>query len=135
MQEKPTSDGAAFAQHIIHDLGPTFNINTNLLNIGNNIDVILGTPWLASFGCVTQDFPNIERQYVCNRQLFSFIDTTDAISEHLRQATLQQQELRIIAMTIADGAAAQAWSRDLGLPLFESQLYLPATSSLMSDPL
>jgi hypothetical protein len=53
-----------------------------------------------------QDFPNIERQYVCNRWLFSFIDTTDAISEHLRQANLQQWELHIIAMTIADGTTA-----------------------------
>jgi hypothetical protein len=53
-----------------------------------------------------QDFPSIERQYICNGWLFSFIDTTDAILEHLRQATLQQRELHIIAMTIADGAAA-----------------------------
>jgi hypothetical protein len=44
MQEKTTSDGATFTQHFVHDLGPTFNIDTNLLNIGNNVDVILGTP-------------------------------------------------------------------------------------------
>jgi hypothetical protein len=44
--------------------GPTFDIDTHLLDFGNNIDVILGTPWLASLGRVTRDFANKELQYV-----------------------------------------------------------------------
>ena len=34
-----------------------------------------------------------------------YIDTTDVIFDHMRQATLQQWELRTIAMTIFNGMA------------------------------
>jgi hypothetical protein len=36
------------------------NINAYLLNIGNDIDVVLDTPWLASLGHVVFDFTNTE---------------------------------------------------------------------------
>jgi hypothetical protein len=60
-------------------------------------------------------------------------DTTDKISKHLRQATLQQQELCTITMAIADSMVAQAWSLDQGLLLFDGHLYLPVASSLLSN--
>jgi hypothetical protein len=60
-------------------------------------------------------------------------DTTDKISEHLRQATLQQQELYTIVMAIADGMVAQAWSLDQSLLLFGGHLYLSVVSSLWSN--
>jgi hypothetical protein len=40
-----------------------FNIDAFLLDIGNDIDVILGTPWLARLGCLTWDFTTMELQY------------------------------------------------------------------------
>jgi hypothetical protein len=61
------------------------------------------------------------------------INTNDKIFEHLCQATLQQQELCTIAMAIADGMVAQAWSLDQGLLLFDGHLYLPVASSLLSN--
>jgi hypothetical protein len=120
--------------------GSTSDANTHLLDIGNNTDVIIGTPWLTSHDRVTQYLTNIELQCVHNGQLFSFIatphrhapptiralmtppseratrattlppprnilsptsrdhhantlnptNTTDKISKHLRQATVQQ---------------------------------------------
>jgi len=60
-----------------------------------------------------------------------YIDTTDVIFEHMRQATLRQRELRTIAMAISDSVAAQAWSLDQGLIFFDGRLYLPAASSLL----
>jgi hypothetical protein len=60
-------------------------------------------------------------------------DTINKISEHLRQPTLQQQELRTIAMAIANGMVAQPWSLDQGLLLFDGHLYLPMASSLLSN--
>jgi hypothetical protein len=62
-----------------------------------------------------------------------YIDTTNIIFEHLRRATLQQRELHNVAMAIADGATAPAWSIDQGLLFFDGHLYLPATSSLLPD--
>jgi hypothetical protein len=69
----------------------------------------------------------------CHPNALDYIDTTDVIFEHLCQATLRQQELRTIAMPIADGVAAQAWSLDQGLHFFDGRLYLPAASSLLPD--
>jgi hypothetical protein len=40
-----------------------FNIDAFLLDIGNDIDVILGTPWLARLGCLTWDLTTMELQY------------------------------------------------------------------------
>lgn len=50
----------------------TFDIDTYLLNIGNDIDVILGIPWLAILGCVAWDFTEGELQYVCNGHPHTF---------------------------------------------------------------
>jgi hypothetical protein len=44
------------------------DIDAYLHDIGNDVDVILGTPWLASLGSVVWDFTNMELQYVCNRR-------------------------------------------------------------------
>lgn len=43
----------------------SFQVNAFLLNIGNDINVILGTPWLA-LKCFTWDFSTIELQYYRN---------------------------------------------------------------------
>jgi hypothetical protein len=40
-----------------------FDIDTFLLNIVNDVDVVLGTPWLASLGRVTWDFTDMEMLY------------------------------------------------------------------------
>jgi hypothetical protein len=40
-----------------------FNIDAFLLDIGNDVDVVLGTPWLASLGRVTWDFTDMEMLY------------------------------------------------------------------------
>jgi hypothetical protein len=49
-----------------------FDIDTYLLDIGNDIDVILGTPWLASLGRVVFDFTDMELQYVRNGRKHTF---------------------------------------------------------------
>jgi hypothetical protein len=40
-----------------------FTIDAFLLDIGNDIDVVLGTPWLASLGRLTWDFTTMDLQY------------------------------------------------------------------------
>lgn len=40
--------------------------------IGNDIDVILGTPWLASLGCLTWDFATMEFSYYRPGRLLHF---------------------------------------------------------------
>lgn len=50
----------------------TFYIDAFLLDIGNDIDIILGTPWLASLGRVTWDFSTMEFEYHRNRHPTSF---------------------------------------------------------------
>ena len=62
-----------------------------------------------------------------------YIDMIDVIFDHMRQATLQQRELRTITMAISNGVAAQPWSLDQGLIFFDSWLYLPAASLLLPD--
>jgi hypothetical protein len=46
-----------------------FDIDAFLLDIGNDIDVVLGTPWLASLGRVTWDFTSMELLYFRNGYL------------------------------------------------------------------
>lgn len=48
-----------------------FYIDAFLLNIGNDIDIILGTPWLASLGRLTWDF-TMEFEYYRNGNPTSF---------------------------------------------------------------
>jgi hypothetical protein len=40
-----------------------FDIDVFLLNIGNNINIVLGTPWLVSLSHVTWDFNDMEMTY------------------------------------------------------------------------
>ena len=61
------------------------------------------------------------------------MDTTNVIFGHLRRAILQQHGLRNIAMAIADGVTALAWSIDQGLLFFDGRLYLPAALSLLPN--
>jgi hypothetical protein len=49
-----------------------FDIDVFLLNIGNDIDVVLGTPWLASLGHVTWNFTSMELLYFRNGRLHTF---------------------------------------------------------------
>ena len=49
-----------------------FDIDTYLQDIGNDVDIILGTPWLASLGRLTWDFTTMQLQYVRNGRLFTF---------------------------------------------------------------
>ena len=62
-----------------------------------------------------------------------YINTTNVIFGHLRRAILQQHGLRNIAMAIADGVTALAWSIDQGLLFFDGRLYLPAALSLLPN--
>jgi hypothetical protein len=39
--------------------GSTSDANTHLLNIGNNTDIIVGTPWLTSHDRMMRDLTNI----------------------------------------------------------------------------
>ena len=48
-----------------------FDIDAYLLDIGNDVDIILSTPWLASLGRLTWDFTTM-LQYVRNGSLFTF---------------------------------------------------------------
>jgi hypothetical protein len=50
---------AAFNVSIRID-GAVFDIDAYLLNIGNDVDVILGTPWLAALVHVTWDFATMQ---------------------------------------------------------------------------
>ena len=43
-----------------------FSIDAFLLDTGNDIDIVLGTPWLAGLGRVHWDFTNMELQYFSN---------------------------------------------------------------------
>jgi hypothetical protein len=45
-----------------------FDINAYLLDIGNDIDIIPGTPWLASLGLLTWDFSTLQLQYHRKKQ-------------------------------------------------------------------
>ena len=49
-----------------------FYIDAYLLDIGNDIDIILGTPWLAGLGCLTWDFSTMELQYFHNGHPITF---------------------------------------------------------------
>lgn len=62
-----------------------FEINAFLLGIGNDIDVILGAPWLASLGRITWDFSNLELRYTSN----GWLHTLTAIRQHRVQSTVQ----------------------------------------------
>jgi hypothetical protein len=62
-----------------------------------------------------------------------YIDTTNVIFRHLRQAILQQWELRKVAMPIADSVTTLAWSIDQGLLFFDGRLYLPAALLLLPN--
>ena len=44
----------------------TFHIDALLLDIGNDIDIILGTPWLTNIGIITWNFESIEMQFQRN---------------------------------------------------------------------
>jgi hypothetical protein len=50
----------------IHNGSNIFNIDAFLLDISNNIDIILGLPWLTILGHVTWDFTTMELLYFCN---------------------------------------------------------------------
>ena len=52
-----------------------FDIDAYLLDIGNDVAIILGTPWLASLGRLTWDFTTTQLQYVRNERLFTFTTT------------------------------------------------------------
>lgn len=43
-----------------------FDVNAFLMDIGNDIDVILGAPWLAGLGRITWDFMDLELHYIKN---------------------------------------------------------------------
>ena len=49
-----------------------FDIDAYPLDIGNDVDIILSTPWLASLGRLTWDFTTMQLQYVRNGRLFTF---------------------------------------------------------------
>jgi hypothetical protein len=49
-----------------------FYIDAFLLNIDNDIDIILSTPWLAGLGRMTWDFSTMELQYYRNGHPITF---------------------------------------------------------------
>jgi predicted aspartyl protease len=49
-----------------------FYIDAFVLDIGNNVDIILGTPWLAGLRRLTWDFSTMELQYYRNGQPITF---------------------------------------------------------------
>ena len=49
-----------------------FDIDTYLLDIGNNVDIILDTAWLVGLGCLTWDFSTMELQYINNGHPITF---------------------------------------------------------------
>jgi hypothetical protein len=56
-----------------------------LLEIGNNIDIIMGMPWLADLGQLTWDFTTMEPQYYRDRRPISF---TTVLPRHTPQTIL-----------------------------------------------
>ena len=52
--------------------GVPLHIDAYLLDIGNDVDVILGTPWLAGLGRLTWDFSTMELQYINNSHPITF---------------------------------------------------------------
>ena len=62
---------AAFSVPLCIDT-ESFQIGTFPFEIGNNIDVILGTPWLADLGCFTWDFSTTELHYFRNGRSIYF---------------------------------------------------------------
>lgn len=52
-----------------------FYINAFLLDISNDIDIVLGKPWLADLECLNWDFNNMELQYFRNGHLVNFTTT------------------------------------------------------------
>jgi hypothetical protein len=49
-----------------------FYIDAYLVDISNDVDIILGTPWLAGLGRLTWDFTTVRLQYICNGRPFTF---------------------------------------------------------------
>jgi hypothetical protein len=50
-----------------------FDIHAYLLDIGNDVDIILGTPWLTNLGRLTWDFSTMELQYIRNGHHITFM--------------------------------------------------------------
>lgn len=69
----------------------------------------------------------------CPNALDQFSSISVPVFTELRDAVLQQRELRRIAIAIDDGSVAPAWSMDQGLLFFDGRLYIPAISPLLPD--
>jgi hypothetical protein len=54
--------GACFIVSLCID-GGTFQIDAFLLPIGNNIDIILGPPWMKNMGKAIWDFTSLQMQF------------------------------------------------------------------------
>jgi hypothetical protein len=52
--------------------GVVFDIDAYLLDIGNDVNVILGTPWLAGLVRVTWDFTTMQLQHIRNGHPVTF---------------------------------------------------------------
>jgi hypothetical protein len=57
--------------------GETFQIDTFLLSIGDDIDVIVGTPWLADVGNTLEDFASLEMQFQWGNHIVTFTNILD----------------------------------------------------------
>lgn len=55
----------------------TFHIDALLVDISNDIDVILGTPWLADIGSITWNFASLEMEFQRNGQTITFTSIQD----------------------------------------------------------
>lgn len=65
--------------------------------------------------------------------LDTFNNKGNIIFDHMRRAVREQRELRTVALAIANGQAAPAWSFDEGLIFFDGRLYIPSSSPLLPD--
>jgi hypothetical protein len=96
-------------------IGSTSDADTHLLDIGNNTDIIVGTPWLTIHDRMMRDLTNIELQCVHNGRLFSFIATphrhapmtilalmTLPPSKHATQATMLPPPRNILSSASRD---------------------------------
>jgi hypothetical protein len=61
------------------------------------------------------------------------LDADNSVFASLRQAVLQQQELRHIALAISNATTSPAWSLDQGLLFFDGRFYISAISPFLPD--
>lgn len=69
----------------------------------------------------------------CHPNALDHVDADNSVFASLRQAVLQQQELRHIALAISNGTTAPAWSLDQGLLFFDRRFYISAISPFLPD--